>query len=118
MIIPEFGFIAASETREVGSAPPERRWHGASYVETPGDDIGFHHWSGLAGLKITARAGVRAWLAVISDGAGDGFQMCEWCGWASAIRTWQPHQETPEARDRQGLRRTTGDRGAGPSLSV
>jgi ATP-dependent helicase YprA (DUF1998 family) len=82
LTIPEFGFIAANETREVGSAPPERRWHGGSYVETPGDDIGVYHWSGRSGLKVNARAGVRAWLAVLSDGSGDGFQLCEWCGWA------------------------------------
>jgi hypothetical protein len=81
LVIPEFGFIAANEPREVGSAPPERRWHGGSYVETPGDDAGQYHWSDGA-LKVTARAGVRAWLAVVSDGAGDGFQLCEWCYWA------------------------------------
>ncbi|MBB2769115.1 UNVERIFIED_ORG: ATP-dependent helicase YprA (DUF1998 family) [Mycolicibacterium obuense] len=82
MVIPEFGFIAASETREVGSAPPERRWHGGSYVETPGDDVGSYRWSGPGGLRVNARAGVRAWLAVVSDGRGDGFQLCQWCGWA------------------------------------
>ena len=38
LIIPEFGFIAGCEARDVGSAPPDRRWHGGSYVETPGDD--------------------------------------------------------------------------------
>ena len=84
LIIPEFGFIAASDTRDVGIALPERRWHGGSYVESPGDDIGTYHWSGLNGLQVSARAGVRAWLAVVSDGAGDGFQLCQWCGWARA----------------------------------
>lgn len=84
LIIPEFGFIAAGDTRDVGSAPPERRWHGGSYVETPGDDIGHYHWSSRDGLKVTARAGVRAWLAVVSDGTGDGFQLCQWCYWARA----------------------------------
>lgn len=84
LIIPEFGFIAAAETRDVGIALPERRWHGGSYVETPGDDIGTYHWSGTNGLKVSARAGVRAWLAVVSDGTGEGFQLCQWCGWARA----------------------------------
>jgi ATP-dependent helicase YprA (DUF1998 family) len=82
MVIPEFGFIAASDTRDVGTSPPERRWHGGSFVETPGDDIGFYQWTGPGGVKVTARAGVRAWLAVVSEGAGDGFQLCSWCGWA------------------------------------
>jgi len=83
LVIPEFGFVAASETKDVGSAPPESRWHGGSYVETLGEDAGVYHWSSSAGLRVTARAGVRAWLAVVSDGVGDGFQLCQWCGWAS-----------------------------------
>jgi hypothetical protein len=82
LVLPEYGFIASRDTRDVGSAPPERRQHGASYVETSGDEIGVYHWVGSDGLKVTARAGVRAWLAVVSDGIGDGFQLCEWCGWA------------------------------------
>ncbi|CCK63174.1 DEAD/DEAH box helicase [Mycobacterium canetti] len=84
LVMPEFGFIAANETREVASAPPERRWHGGSYVETAGEDVGVYHWSGHGGMKVTARAGVRATLAVVSDGTGEGFQLCEWCGWARA----------------------------------
>jgi hypothetical protein len=51
-------------------------------VETSGDEIGTYHWVDADGLKVTARAGVRAWLAVVSDGIGDGFQLCEWCKWA------------------------------------
>jgi hypothetical protein len=84
LVLPEFGFLASRDTRDVGSAPPESRRHGASYVETSGDEIGLYHWVGGDGLKVTARAGVRAWLAVVSDGIGDGFQLCQWCGWARA----------------------------------
>jgi ATP-dependent helicase YprA (DUF1998 family) len=82
LVLPEYGFIASRESRDVGSAPPERRQHGASYVETSGDEIGLYHWVGGDGMKVSARAGVRAWLAVVSDGVGDGFQLCQWCGWA------------------------------------
>jgi ATP-dependent helicase YprA (DUF1998 family) len=82
LVLPEYGFIASRDTRDVGSAPPESRRHGASYVETPGDEIGLYHWIGGDGLKVTARAGVRAWLAVVADGIGDGFQLCQFCGWA------------------------------------
>lgn len=105
LIIPEFGFIAASETQDVGSAPPERRWHGGSYVETHGDEIGIHRWTGPTGLKITARAGVRAWLSVVSDGVGDGFQLCEWCGWATAAERGsrrKKHQRPENGRDCDG----------------
>ena len=39
LVRPEFGFIAERETRDVGTAPPERRWHGASYVENAGEEM-------------------------------------------------------------------------------
>ncbi|BBX50352.1 DEAD/DEAH box helicase [Mycolicibacterium poriferae] len=103
LVIPEFGFIAAGEPTDVGSSPPERRWHGDSYVETRGEDAGVHHWSGPNGFKVTGRAGVRAWLAVVSDGAGDGFQLCQWCGWASAkergVRSPKKHQRPDNNRE-------------------
>lgn len=105
LIIPEFGFIAASDTQDVGSAPPERRWHGGSYVETHGEEMGVHRWSGPTGLRITARAGVRAWLSVVSDGVGDGFQLCEWCGWATASERGsrrKKHQKPENGRDCDG----------------
>jgi hypothetical protein len=105
LVMPEFGFIAANETREVGSAPPERRWHGGNYVETPGEDAGVYHWSGHDGMKVTARAGVRATLAVVSDGTGEGFQLCEWCGWARAAERGsrrRKHQRPDTNRDCDG----------------
>ncbi len=85
LVIPEFGFVAASDARDVGSAPPERNWHGGSYVESHGDEIGLYRWSSPNGLKVGARAGVRAWLAAVSDGNGEGFQLCQWCYWARPV---------------------------------
>lgn len=105
LVIPEFGFIAASEAHDVGSAPPERRWHGGSYVETSGDEVGQYHWSGHTGSKVIARAGVRAWLAVVSDGTGDGFQLCEWCGWARVAERGsgrRKHERPDNGRDCDG----------------
>ena len=84
LVLPEYGFIAATDTRDVGTAPPERRWHGASFVESIGEEVGAYVWSSPRGLRVNARAGTRAWLAVVSDGLGDGFQLCQWCGWAQA----------------------------------
>jgi hypothetical protein len=54
LVIPEFGFIASGDPKDVGGTPPERRWHGGSYVETPGKDAGLYHWSGKDGLTVTA----------------------------------------------------------------
>ncbi|MCV7176152.1 DEAD/DEAH box helicase [Mycolicibacterium sphagni] len=102
LVRPEFGFIAERETRDVGTAPPERRWHGASYVESVGEEIGSYTWTGAGGMKVTARAGTRARLAVLSDGLGGGFQVCQWCGWAQlndrAGRRGK-HQRPEDGRD-------------------
>lgn len=102
LVIPEFGFIASSDTRDVGSVPPERRWHGGSFVESAGEEVGLFHWAGPGGLKVTARAGVRAWLAVVSDGRGEGFELCEWCGWAAPVERGTPrkkHQRPENGKD-------------------
>lgn len=105
LVLPEYGFVAAMDTRDVGTAPPERRWHGASFVETIGDEVGTYAWSSPGGLRINARAGTRAWLAVVSDGLGDGFQLCQWCGWAQASERGsrrRKHQRPESGRECDG----------------
>jgi hypothetical protein len=102
LVRPEFGFIAERETRDVGTAPPERRWHGASYVEHVGEEIGSYTWTGAGGMKVAARAGTRARLAVLSDGAGAGFVVCGWCGWAALPERGgrrQKHHRPEDGRD-------------------
>lgn len=102
LVRPEFGFIAERETRDVSTAPPERRQHGSSYVESVGEEIGSYTWTGAGGMKVTARAGTRARLAVLSDGMGGGFQVCQWCGWARLNeRTGRrgKHQRPEDGRD-------------------
>lgn len=107
LVVPEFGFVANRDTRDVGTAPPERRWHGASYVEDVGEEVGIFHWDGADGLKISAQAGTRATLAVVSDGQGDGFQICQWCGWGSVSERGgrrRRHQRPQDGRDCDGPR--------------
>ncbi|MGO9156040.1 DUF1998 domain-containing protein, partial [Mycobacterium sp.] len=58
---------------------------------------------------IAARAGTRATLAVISDGDGAGFQVCEWCGWAEVAqrgRRRRVHQRPETGKDCDGPLRT------------
>jgi ATP-dependent helicase YprA (DUF1998 family) len=102
LVLPWYGFVAERDTRDVGTAPPERRWHGASYVENVGEEVGMYSWDGVAGMKVTARAGTRATLAVVSDGKGDGFQVCEWCGWAEPSERGgrrRKHQRPVDGKD-------------------
>ncbi|AGT93585.1 dead/deah box helicase [Rhodococcus erythropolis CCM2595] len=84
-VIPEYGFVADREAHDVGTVPPERRWHGASYVENVGDQIDIFTWNSTGGMEVSARAGTRATLAVISDGDGGGFYICDWCGWGKPV---------------------------------
>jgi ATP-dependent helicase YprA (DUF1998 family) len=108
-LLPEFGFVADRTARDVGTAPPERRWHGASFVENVGNEVQTYHWSSRNGTAIAARAGTRATLAVISDGDGAGFQVCDWCGWAEAAqrgRRRRVHQRPETGKDCDGPLRT------------
>ncbi|MGV0627789.1 DEAD/DEAH box helicase [Mycolicibacter minnesotensis] len=81
-VIPEFGFVADSQAREVGTAPPAKSWSGASYVVDVGDEVRTETLRAPSGVEVSARAGKRATMAVISDGGGGGFSVCNVCGWA------------------------------------
>lgn len=105
LLMPEFGFVASRESREVGTAPPERHWHGASYVKDPGEELTTYTWPGAGGLGVNARAGKRATLAVVSDGTGEGFQVCQWCGWAQPVERGsrrKKHQHPETGKDCDG----------------
>ena len=79
-VVPEYGFVADRTASDVGTAPPERRWHGASYVEDVGDQVDTFSWKSTGGMRVDATAGTRATLAVVSDGEGAGFRLCGRCG--------------------------------------
>lgn len=82
-VVPEYGFVADRKATDVGTAPPERKWNGASYVEDIGDVVDTFSWNSTGGITVEAKAGVRARMAVISEGEGAGFLLCKWCGWAT-----------------------------------
>jgi len=108
-VIPEFGFVADSQTHDVGTAPPARNWSGASYVVDVGDEIMTETLRAPSGIEVVARAGKRATMAVISDGGTGGFHVCDWCGWANVF-------ERSKVK-RKHERPTTGQECTGP-LSV
>ncbi|MCF8590381.1 DEAD/DEAH box helicase [Gordonia liuliyuniae] len=82
-VFPEFGFVADHTVQEVRPEPPERRWGGTSHVENLGEVGDSVTWPAASDPKISARAGTRARMMVISDGGGPGFHLCDWCGWAT-----------------------------------
>ncbi|WP_024794783.1 DEAD/DEAH box helicase [Tomitella biformata] len=83
-VVPEFGFVADRKVDDVKAEPPQRLWGGASYVENVGDVVDVFEWQSTGGVEVTARAGTRARMAVVSEGMGGGFHLCGWCGWAAA----------------------------------
>jgi ATP-dependent helicase YprA (DUF1998 family) len=86
--VPIYGFVAANEgQRRPGARPPQRAWHGSTYVVSPGAEVD-ERVHQIAGGKITARAGARGELVAISDGiAGRGFRICSRCGLGESVAT-------------------------------
>jgi len=105
-VVPEYGFVADRKATDVGTAPPERKWNGASYVEDIGDVVDTFSWKSTGGITVEAKAGVRARMAVISEGEGAGFLLCKWCGWAT------PHSKRVASRKHE--RPATGQPCEGP----
>jgi len=92
-IVPEAGFVAAGETRTPGESPPQRIYSGAvhfAHYEQPEElsdqEVGAISeltqdtaFTNVAVWKLYTRFG---WLAVVNDGYGQGFSVCNWCGYA------------------------------------
>ncbi|WP_040795293.1 DEAD/DEAH box helicase [Nocardia higoensis] len=81
-VFPEFGFVAERLPQDVRSETPRRTWSGATYVQSIGESSDVFPWQSAGGVQVRARAGTRARMMVIGEGAGSGFALCPWCGWA------------------------------------
>ena len=116
MIVPEFGFVADTKSTDVGSAPPERKWGGETFIESMGVEIQRTSWTATSGLIVNARAGARGRLVAISDGIGRGYQICDWCGWGQAMGSSERSPTPRAAKQPQSshVRPTTGKECTGP----
>lgn len=100
-VIPEFGFNCDAEADDVGTAPPERRWGGASHIESLGAEVDERTWSSPSGALCVARAGARGRIAVISDANNQQFTICSWCGFAvvgPAGGGWASHKRPTDGK--------------------
>ncbi|KAF0842581.1 DEAD/DEAH box helicase [Nocardia caishijiensis] len=95
-VLPEFGFVADRKPEDVKAEAPQRAWSGASFVETVGEGSEPEAWPSKDDMRVWARSGTRAKLAVIGEGAGNGFRLCAWCGWAEPIRFGRAPSTTHE----------------------
>ncbi|MBX6166923.1 MAG: DEAD/DEAH box helicase [Thermobispora bispora] len=80
---PEFGFVAAPQTRRPATSPPETSWHGGTYLVKLADDPAEVVWRTTRGTHVVCRAGARGEMIALSYGPGGaGFLICAACGWS------------------------------------
>ncbi len=88
-IVPEYGFVADTEVRTPGENRPERLYASRIYF-APLDMENLPDESKLELDPTVSSARYQVWtrysrfgsLAVVNDGLGDGFRICQYCGFA------------------------------------
>ncbi len=91
-IVPEQGFIAANEVETPGEAAPQRTYASQVYfteykfAENDGEEelILDTDLTSL-NLRVFKNYSRHGWLAMVNDGMGRGFKICNSCGWAEPI---------------------------------
>ena len=91
-IIPENGFVAANKVTQPGEEPPTRiyasRVHFADYHQEKilkNNESTDYKQDTNIGIPTLTRYSRYGLLAVINDGYGSGFGICEFCGWADVV---------------------------------
>jgi ATP-dependent helicase YprA (DUF1998 family) len=90
-LIPQSGFIAATEVNEVGEEPPVRTYASQVYFGDYKEDLSkkyqeddFQLDTSLA-LPIMKRYSRFGWMVLVNAGRKDGFQICDKCGWGKVV---------------------------------
>jgi ATP-dependent helicase YprA (DUF1998 family) len=91
-IIPENGFVAADKVSQPGESPPTRiyasRVHFADYHQEKiarNNEPTDYKQDADVRIPTLTRYSRYGLLAVINDGYGSGFGICEMCGWADVV---------------------------------
>ncbi len=92
-IIPEAGFVASTEVRPTGDEPPQRTYASQTFFADYEEDKvhRFHESTEMTldeslNLVTQRRYSKYGWMALVNDGYGQGFRICETCGWGEAIK--------------------------------
>lgn len=103
LVIPQFGFVASSTPKAVGTIPPEASWHRLEFVRDFGDQQEFSQFEN-SNRVVLVRSFARAEMGVLERGAAlNGFKMCPTCGWAgSAGITSRTHKNPRTQKDCSG----------------
>lgn len=93
-IIPEQGFIAASDVRAPGEESPQRIYASRVYFadyrlpkteEREDQPFELDGAVSRASIQVYKRYSRFGWLAVVNDGYGQGFRICRYCGYAEPV---------------------------------
>lgn len=93
-IIPAQGFIAAQDTESPGESAPQRTYASQVYfTEYRGsktdtqdeNDLEIDDTLTSSNLRVYKKYSQHGWLALVNDGYGRGFKICESCGWSEPI---------------------------------
>lgn len=91
-IIPETGFIAATEVGLPGEAPPTRTYASQTYFADYEEEraLRFHESTEMEldetlHLITKKRYSKYGWMALVNDGMGKGFRICGTCGYGEVI---------------------------------
>ena len=93
-IVPKQGFVASNETRTPGEEAPERIYasqvHFTEYLSPqtnhPEDKpLDIDQNLSTARYQVYKGYSRHGWLALVNDGYGRGFRVCNSCGWAQVI---------------------------------
>lgn len=103
MVIPEFGFVANSSPKAVGTIPPENSWHRLEFVRNFGDQQEISTFAHDE-HSLTVQSFTRAEMGVLERGAtNSGFRVCSSCGWAGSSRSIPHSHKNPRTqKDCQG----------------
>jgi ATP-dependent helicase YprA (DUF1998 family) len=97
--VPEFGFVADHRTASPAVAPPKASWHGSTHIVSLGVELDERRWRSSSGATAWCRSGSRGRLVAISEGpAGNGFLICDWCGWGAPRLGRTPKSHTHPLR--------------------
>lgn len=106
-IVPEHGFIASGRTDTPGEAPPKRFYASSVYFANyglPGEDLGdlgnskqmdlvLDENFSAGDISVYKGYSKYGWLAVVNDGYGGGFYICNVCGFSIPTIEGPPPEE-------------------------
>ena len=88
-IIPQQGFVAASESTSPGENPPQRTYASRIYFTeyrspqtktVEEKDLEADNELSNARIRVYKATSPHGWMALVNDGFGKGFDVCEYCG--------------------------------------